>query len=110
MNGSGKKSAHGLVNGSVNGLEKERIRKNVIASLPAEEQLGEQELYRRIDKEILRMDKEAYIRIQAKRALRRTIYNSMRKLDVLQDLMEDEEITEIMVNGPDRIFTEKEGS
>ena len=109
MNGSGKKSAHGLVNGSVNGLEKERIRKNVIASLPAEEQLGEQELYRRIDKEILRMDKEAYIRIQAKRALRRTIYNSMRKLDVLQDLMEDEEITEIMVNGPDRIFTEKEG-
>ena len=31
-------------------------------------------------------------------------------LDVLQDLLEDPEVTEIMVNGPDNIFMEKAGS
>ena len=38
------------------------------------------------------------------------IFDSIRKLDVLQELIEDEEISEIMVNGYDRIFVEKRGS
>ena len=33
----------------------------------------------------------------------------MRKLDVLQELIEDESVTEIMVNGPDNIFVERAG-
>ena len=37
------------------------------------------------------------------------IFDSIRKLDVLQELIEDEEISEIMVNGYDRIFVEKRG-
>ena len=38
------------------------------------------------------------------------IFDSIRKLDVLQELIEDEEISEIMVNGYDRIFVEKRGN
>jgi len=38
------------------------------------------------------------------------IFDSIRKLDILQELIEDEEISEIMVNGYDRIFVEKKGS
>ena len=38
------------------------------------------------------------------------IFDSIRKLDVLQELIEDEEISEIMVNGYDRLFVEKRGS
>lgn len=41
--------------------------------------------------------------------LRRELYNSVRKLDILQELLEDETITEIMVNGTDGIFLEREG-
>ena len=37
------------------------------------------------------------------------IFDSLRKWDVLQDLLEDDEITEIMVNGPEHIFIEKKG-
>ena len=39
----------------------------------------------------------------------RELFNSFRKLDVLQELLEDDSITEIMVNGIDHIFYEKEG-
>ena len=38
------------------------------------------------------------------------IFDSIRKLDILQELIEDEEISEIMVNGYDRLFVEKRGS
>lgn len=37
------------------------------------------------------------------------IFNSLRKLDILQDLLDDPEVTEIMVNGPENIFYEKYG-
>lgn len=45
-----------------------------------------------------------------KRKLANYIFNKMRRLDILQDLMEDPQITEIMVNGPNLIFFEKEGN
>ena len=35
------------------------------------------------------------------------IFDSLRKLDVLQELVDDPDVTEIMVNGPNRIFYEK---
>ena len=47
--------------------------------------------------------------LQEKRELAKNIFNSLRKLDVIEPLMEDPKVTEIMVNGPDKIFYEKEG-
>ena len=44
-----------------------------------------------------------------KKKLRQDLFHSIRRLDVLQDLLEDTEVTEIMVNGPDKIFVEKAG-
>jgi pilus assembly protein CpaF len=38
-----------------------------------------------------------------------TVFNSMRRLDVLQPLLEDDDVTEIMINGPTNIFTERKG-
>ena len=37
------------------------------------------------------------------------MFNAFRKLDILQELIEDDEITEIMINGTDHIFLEKAG-
>ncbi len=37
------------------------------------------------------------------------LFNRIRRLDVLQDLLDDDLVTEIMVNGPDEIFIEREG-
>jgi len=53
--------------------------------------------------------REVYISFSEREKLGRQIYNSVRKLDLLQDYLEDDEITEIMINGPDNIFVEKKG-
>lgn len=47
--------------------------------------------------------------LEEKRNLALGIFNTMRRLDVLQPMMDDPNITEIMVNGPSRVFFEKEG-
>lgn len=41
--------------------------------------------------------------------LRMELFHSIRKLDVLEDLLEDPDITEIMINGEKGIFIEREG-
>ncbi len=48
--------------------------------------------------------------LREKRDLALSIFNSMRRLDVLQPMMEDPSITEIMVNGSDRVFFERDGA
>ena len=47
--------------------------------------------------------------LKEKVQLRQELFYSVRKLDVLQELIEDETVTEIMVNGPDSIFVERKG-
>ena len=47
--------------------------------------------------------------LEDRKRLRQDLFHSIRRMDVLQDLLEDPEVTEIMVNGPDHIFVEKAG-
>lgn len=54
--------------------------------------------------------REEYIPLNEKIRMSRELFNAFRKLDILQELIEDEEITEIMVNGTNTIFYEKGGS
>ncbi len=53
--------------------------------------------------------KESPISLQEKMALGKELFNGFRKLDILQELIEDDEITEIMINGTEHIFIEKDG-
>lgn len=89
--------------------KKETIRQMVLNQIPADSELDEQRLMEIIDENINKAYGGSYVRFEEKKRLRKGIYNSMRKLDVLQELLEDEEITEIMVNGPEHIFIEKSG-
>ena len=53
---------------------------------------------------------EQYILVaQNKILLSRQLFHSFRKLDILQELIEDDTITEIMINGTDEIFLERDG-
>ena len=45
-----------------------------------------------------------FFTLEDKKRLRQDLFHSIRRLDVLQDLLEDASVTEIMVNGPDSIF------
>lgn len=88
---------------------KERIRKKVIEEMDLFKEVTEEELYEAIDRCLIDYGRQEYICIQDKLKLRKDIFNSIRRLDVLQELIEDPKITEIMVNGPKNIFIEKEG-
>lgn len=62
-----------------------------------------------IDESILTYSKENFIRMEEKQILGRDLFNSIRRLDILQELIENEDITEIMINGFDNIFIEIRG-
>lgn len=67
------------------------------------------EVYEMIMEEIVAEAKKLYIPMRIKERLCREIYHAVRSFDVLQEIMDESEITEIMVNGPDDIFVEKNG-
>ncbi|MEY8391197.1 CpaF family protein [Lachnospiraceae bacterium] len=69
----------------------------------------EEELLAVIDEEICREAKERVIPLNWRRELRMQVFHSLRKLDVLQELLNQDDITEIMVNGAEHVFYERKG-
>lgn len=84
-------------------------RQRVRERLDLSRDLTDEEVLELIDQEIFSLSDESYLLLEEKRKLRRELFNSMRRLDMLQELIEDPEITEIMVNGYRDIFLEKRG-
>lgn len=72
-------------------------------------EVEDQEIYRQIDDLILEETRNRYVSLRRKEALRTELFNSIRKLDILQELIDDDSVTEIMVNGTEGIFLERNG-
>lgn len=89
------------------GLKKE-IRRRILESLTFERQMPDEELAELIDEEILNFS-DGGLRLQERLLLQKELFDSFRRLDILQELVDDPEITEIMVNGPEEIFIESKG-
>ena len=87
----------------------EDIRQEIIGEADLSRDLSDEEIRSHIRERLLDEGHEHAIPLQERLAMEQRIFNSLRKLDVLQELLEDDEITEIMVNGPDNIFIEKAG-
>lgn len=85
------------------------IRHKVYQNLDVGHDITDDELYQVIDRCIYEASREKIISIRQKEELRSRLYNSIKKLDILQELLDDDEITEIMVNGTECIFYEKQG-
>lgn len=62
-----------------------------------------------IDEELLQERKLMVWPVALRRRLQKEIFDSLRRLDILQIFVEDPSITEIMINGPEHIFVEREG-
>ncbi|MCR4705290.1 MAG: CpaF family protein [Lachnospiraceae bacterium] len=62
-----------------------------------------------IGESLIEYGREHYLSLEEKQQLGKELFYSIRKLDILQELLEDKEITEIMINGPKAIFIEKNG-
>ena len=85
------------------------VKSRVRERLDLSRELTDDEVLELIDEEIISRSGEAYVPLRDKLQLQRELFNSMRRLDLLQELIEDPEVTEIMVNGPENIFVERSG-
>lgn len=85
------------------------IKKEVQRELEGRLDIDDEEVLRLIDEKIRIKNRKVSLRLSDKLTIRRDVFNAMRRLDVLQELIEDPDITEIMVNGMHSIFIEKGG-
>ena len=88
---------------------RERLKLRVASELDLTRDMEDAEIARMIDRCILEETKNQYVPLKEKVGLRVELFNSLRRLDVLTELLENEAVTEIMVNGKSDIFVEQAG-
>lgn len=87
----------------------ELLRRRVLDRIDWSKESEDEDIRRLISEEIAGAVEWERISLRERVQLEQRIYNSLRKLDILQELIEDDDVTEIMVNGPSKIFYEKNG-
>ncbi len=90
-------------------LQKHRLQEKLSESIDYSVERSDEEMQELIDEMLVRESKKTPMTLSERRQLRRELFHAIRKLDVLQELVDDPHITEIMINGPDCIFIERDG-
>ena len=90
-------------------IQTDELYDKVLERLDLSKEVDDRQLEDLIHEVLEEVGKENYLSLKEKAVLGRELFNAFRKLDILQELIEDEEITEIMINGTDHIFIEKDG-
>ena len=85
------------------------LRASLMSRLDGVGEAEDDEIRQMITELVMEESRNSYLDIEKRTALSRELFYSVRRLDILQDLIEDREVTEIMVNGPDNIYVEKDG-
>ncbi|MBP3875834.1 MAG: CpaF family protein [Lachnospiraceae bacterium] len=88
---------------------REEIHDAVMRGIDFSRSVEDGEVLELIDDEIVRAKREGSLSLDEMKRMRQELFNAIRRLDILQDLIEDPTVTEIMINGPDRIFVERDG-
>lgn len=87
----------------------EQLYEQILERMDMTSEMEDEKLRELIRQVLKEADDEQYIPLQKKIRLSKELFNAFRKLDILQDLIEDDSITEIMINGTENIFLEREG-
>lgn len=87
----------------------EKVRKQVLSDIDVSRDLEDEEIWDIISRAASEEVKQKSISLRDRIELEKRVFDSLKRLDVLQELVDDTEVTEIMVNGPDSIFYEKNG-
>lgn len=87
----------------------EHLHARILEELDLSREVQDEELTEIIYRVLQEAGRREYLPLAEKSALGRELFNAFRKLDLLQEFLEDEEITEIMINGTQSIFFEKQG-
>lgn len=90
-------------------LVRDGIHGAIMKGIDFSRSVGDEEVLGLIDEEIIRAKRERELSLDEMKQMRMELFNAIRRLDVLQELIEDSSVTEIMINGPDHIFIERGG-
>ncbi len=88
---------------------KKELKEKLAESIDYSRESSDEEIQELIDEMLVRESKITPLGLAERDSLRRELFHAIRKLDVLQEFVDDPQVTEIMVNGPDNIFVEREG-
>lgn len=83
------------------------LRKTELSGISESEM--DDKLYSLVEEAVFERVRDLHLKISDKKRLVDSVFNSLRRHDILEPLLQDPEITEIMINGPDKIFIEKNG-
>ncbi len=87
----------------------EEIRRQVLERMDLSHELSDEEIQDLIAEIVANVLRGQKVPMRERGDLQKRVFHSLRKLDVLQDLVDDPSVTEIMVNGPRHIFYERDG-
>lgn len=87
---------------------KDDLRCKILESIGQKNAVCDEDIGKAIDR-CLMEDKLSYIPLKEKLVIRKELFNRFRRLDILTEFLEDDEVSEIMVNGPYNIYIEKNG-
>ncbi len=104
---SAKQIMKKLMKGQLQGLRK-RVQDRVLERLDYSREISDDELICVVE-EILKQESDVCLSEPEYSRIIKDVFNSLRRMDILQELLEDESITEIMVNGPKDLFVERAG-
>lgn len=85
------------------------LYQGLMKQLDMSRELKDEEIYEQIDLLISGKNSGQYYGLRRRNQLRGQLFNAVRRLDILQELIEDERVTEVMVNGLDGIYIEMDG-
>lgn len=90
-------------------VDVEKVKNDVLERMDALNDVTDEKIYECIDESIYVLGDNECLSIKDKLDLRKQLFNKIRGLDILEDLLSDDSITEIMVNGYKDIFVERNG-
>lgn len=85
------------------------LRKKVMPLLDISREISDAELYAAIDTVLTEESRRTYFTLSDRLYCRKALYDSFRRLDILSEALEQEGVTEVMVNRYDRIYIERNG-
>ena len=86
-----------------------RLQQKLMEEIESRKSDSDEELWELIDRAVLEAGQAEYIPLKEKKDLRIRLFDSFRRLGILQELIDDRQVTEIMVNGHEKVFIERGG-
>lgn len=84
-------------------------KRQLLEQMDYTKDLQDEDIIEMIDDCVLQVGRQKHLSLSMKTRLQKELFATIRQLDILEEFLSDDSVTEIMVNGPDCIFVEKNG-